>query len=63
MKEQRERHKAISRALNKLSSAARFYALQVKNDHSEVLDEALPEMQGLLSACENLSNGNPPPRG
>jgi hypothetical protein len=55
---QKEKQKAISRTLNQLSFAARYYALQVKNDHSEVLDEALPEMQGLLSACEKLlSNG------
>jgi hypothetical protein len=55
---QKETQKAINRTLNQLSSAARYYALQVRNEHSDVLDEALPEMQGLRSNCEKLlSNG------
>ena len=50
----KELQEAINRTLNQLASAARYYALQVKNDHSEELDKALPEIRGLLSSCESL---------
>ena len=53
-KAQKETQIAINRTLNQLSAAARYYALQVKNDHSDALDTGLPEIQGLLSNCEQL---------
>jgi hypothetical protein len=50
----KEKRDAINRTLNQLSAAARYYALQVKNDHSDVLDTGLSEIHGLLSNCEQL---------
>jgi len=54
-RENREKQEAVSRALNRISAAARYYALQVKNEHLDVLDTGLPELRGLLSNCEQLS--------
>jgi hypothetical protein len=55
MKEKRERREAISRTLIRLANAARFYALQVKNEHI-VAGEALSEMKMLLTDYEEQTS-------
>jgi len=50
----KERLQAIGRMLYVISAAARYYSLQAKNQQSEVLARALPEMRDLLREYESL---------
>ena len=54
MMSDKEQRKAIGRMLYLISAAARYYALQAKNEQNEVLVNALPEMRELLREYESL---------
>jgi hypothetical protein len=54
MMSEKEQRTAIARMLYVISSTARFYSLQAKNDQNQELTNALPEMRRLLHEYENL---------
>jgi hypothetical protein len=54
MMSDKEQRKAIGRMLYLISTAARYYALQAKNEQNDVLVNALPEMRELLHEYESL---------
>lgn len=51
----KEQLEAIGRMLYLISAAARYYSLQAKNQRSDVLAQALPEMRQLLREYESLA--------
>jgi hypothetical protein len=61
MMSKKERLEAIGRMLYLISAAARYYSLQARNQQSDVLAHALPEMRQLLREYETLAASDEQP--